>query len=171
MQNIQVRPATEADLEAIALLHLSAARALTALLPAGFGKHFLSALPEPEQMIAEFRERLEDTAGALVLIAEYRGLFAGYLTSAIEDYSDELLSAPFMTIEYIVVRPEACGKGVGAELIRAAEAAARARGITQVDLLVWSDNLPARALYRRLGYSVIEERMAKRLDREKKSNG
>jgi ribosomal-protein-alanine acetyltransferase len=52
----------------------------------------------------------------------------------------------------IAVAPEARGAGVGARLLRAAEAAARARGCRRLRLEVRADNAAAIALYEARGY-------------------
>ena len=48
-------------------------------------------------------------------------------------------------------------KGIGAALVRALEALARARGFDQVGLGVGTANHRARALYERLGYRVVSD--------------
>jgi ribosomal-protein-alanine acetyltransferase len=52
----------------------------------------------------------------------------------------------------IAVAPQARGTGVGARLLRAAEAAARARGCRRLRLEVRADNVAAIALYEARGY-------------------
>jgi ribosomal protein S18 acetylase RimI-like enzyme len=47
--------------------------------------------------------------------------------------------------------------GIGAALIRAAEAVAAERGLTTVEIDVGKDNPEAQALYERLGYEVVGE--------------
>jgi ribosomal protein S18 acetylase RimI-like enzyme len=54
----------------------------------------------------------------------------------------------------VVVRPEARGRGIAAQLVRAAEQEAKQLGRTAVSLEVRADNGAARALYDKLGYIV-----------------
>lgn len=55
------------------------------------------------------------------------------------------------------VRPEWQGQGLGTRLIRAAEAALRARGFTSAVIAAGKDNPGARRLYERLGYKAFAE--------------
>ncbi|GHE00172.1 molybdopterin-guanine dinucleotide biosynthesis protein MobC [Allgaiera indica] len=60
----------------------------------------------------------------------------------------------FFQIEGLCVREEARGCGVGSALVEAACAEARARGHSEVRLDVSDDNLRARALYERAGFTA-----------------
>ncbi len=55
-------------------------------------------------------------------------------------------------VAQVAVDPELTRAGLGGRLVRAACGAARAAGQTQVTLVVGDDNVPARALYDRLGF-------------------
>jgi ribosomal protein S18 acetylase RimI-like enzyme len=59
-------------------------------------------------------------------------------------------------VEALDVKADARRLGFGLALMRAAEAAARARGAALVGLSVGVDNAPARALYRQLGYQPTD---------------
>ncbi len=59
---------------------------------------------------------------------------------------------PLVNIHDLVVRSEDRGKGIGAALMQAVEAEARARGACKVTLEVLSGNAPAKALYTAQGY-------------------
>ncbi len=63
----------------------------------------------------------------------------------------------------IVVAPAAEGRGVGAALMAAAEAWARARGFRLLSLHVFGENARARELYERLGYRLDIVKMIKTL--------
>jgi len=63
----------------------------------------------------------------------------------------------------IVVAPAAEGRGVGAALMAAAEAWARARDFRLLSLHVFAENRRARALYERLGYRLDIVKMIKTL--------
>ncbi|WP_434452988.1 GNAT family N-acetyltransferase [Lentzea sp. E54] len=55
------------------------------------------------------------------------------------------------------VRSSQRGRGVGEALVKAVLAWAAEEGWRVVRLRVWEDNLPARKLYRRLGFVETEE--------------
>ena len=57
----------------------------------------------------------------------------------------------------IAVAPEYQGQGVGAGLVKAAEAAAKARGRRLVRLEISVDNIASQTLFRRAGYTVFGE--------------
>jgi ribosomal protein S18 acetylase RimI-like enzyme len=163
-----IRFATPADLPAVAALHIEATAEMAPMVPQGFGQTFLETAHDADEAKLMFSGKIAQEDGFLLVaeldteLADGGKHLAGFLVAHIEEYSDDLLSAPFLTIEDVVVaRPRALG--VGGALILAAEDVARQRGITQIDLLVWAANAPARALYHRLGYGVLEERRGKSL--------
>lgn len=57
----------------------------------------------------------------------------------------------------VVVAPEARGRGIGAQLVAAAERVARSSGREAISLEVRADNAAARAMYEKLGYVVERE--------------
>ncbi|MDB5968874.1 MAG: family N-acetyltransferase [Hydrocarboniphaga sp.] len=57
----------------------------------------------------------------------------------------------------VMVDPWARGLGLAQQLVAAAEAAARRRHCTSIALEVRADNIPARRLYEKLGYTVDRE--------------
>ena len=63
---------------------------------------------------------------------------------------------PLINIHDIAVSPDARGQGVGRKLLAAVEAEARALGCCKVTLEVRSDNEPAKALYRQVGFKSSE---------------
>lgn len=157
---LELRAAQERELEHIALLHnTTVAEIALQARGMGFGA---PDVPTLEESAGLFSERLADE-DALLLVALEGGELLGYVSAVIETCGDDLLPAPFLTIEYAVTAPQARGRGVAGQLIAEAERIALKRGITHADLLVWSCNDGARRLYEKLGYRAIEQRMAKRL--------
>ena len=63
-------------------------------------------------------------------------------------------------VDVLYVRPEARGKGLGRELMRAAAEWARDQGADHLELDVLEDNAAARHLYERLGFATVERRLA-----------
>jgi ribosomal protein S18 acetylase RimI-like enzyme len=63
---------------------------------------------------------------------------------------------PLLNIHDIAVRPEARGKGIGRELLKAVEEDARALGCCKVTLEVRADNLRAQALYKSVGFQPTD---------------
>lgn len=71
----------------------------------------------------------------------------------------------------LVVAVEAEGRGVGASLLRHAEAWARDRGLIEVSLDVFVGNDRVRAFYERAGYAADHVRMVKRLSQPRRPTG
>lgn len=158
---VTTRHAKAADMDAIAKLHAAVNRELAKLTHEGCTGTILDEQDE-EALLKEFEERLADEA-CFVYVAETEDGFAGFLTAAVEEYSDELIGAPFLTIEFVETVPSARGQGVATALMQAAEKLAEEQGIEFIDLLVWEGNTNAARLYEELGYTTLERRMMKRV--------
>lgn len=83
-----------------------------------------------------------------------RGLVAFYC-------NDHTTRQAYITL--VLVDPQDRGLGIGRALVAGALDLARGRGFTSCRLEVARDNVPAHALYRSLGFQVIEGRTAKDL--------
>jgi ribosomal protein S18 acetylase RimI-like enzyme len=159
---LSIRSGAPGDVESIAALHIQARASLHSIAPAGFG----TALAEPPaltEVAGEFSEALGDE-DAVLLVAEVGGTLAGFLLGAIERHGDDLVEAPFLTVQYLAVKESQRGKRVGAALLVELEKVAREKRIATVDLLVWERNDAAVALYERAGYVTLERRLVKRID-------
>ncbi len=66
----------------------------------------------------------------------------------------------------LALLPEARGSGTGRRLVEAALAAARAAAYRQVELLTFSELVPARELYRRAGFELTSSEHQLRWGRE-----
>jgi ribosomal protein S18 acetylase RimI-like enzyme len=148
-------------LPALIALNVQVIAELTAEPPAGFCGD-TAAAPDEAQLENEFKAALADN-DHLLLLAELDGRLAGSALGSVEDYSDELLEAPYLTVQYVAVSPAARGQGVAQALLTALEHQAREHGLSVLELRVWSNNRAAIELYVKQGYSPIEQRMAKRI--------
>lgn len=83
-----------------------------------------------------------------------RGLVAFYC-------NDQKTRQAYITL--VLVDPQDRGLGIGRALVIAALDLAKSRGFTSCRLEVARDNVTAHALYRSLGFGVIETRAAKDL--------
>jgi len=63
-------------------------------------------------------------------------------------------------VDVLYVRPEARGRGVGAELVRAAAAWAQQQGADRLELVVPEGDAEALHLVERLGFATVERRLA-----------
>ena len=67
-------------------------------------------------------------------------------------------------VEVLYVRPSARGKGLAGELLRAAAEHAQAEGADHLELDVLESNEGARRFYERLGFTMVERRLATPVD-------
>lgn len=74
-------------------------------------------------------------------------------------------------VDLLYVRPEARGKGVGGDLMRAAADYVGEQGADHLELIVLERNGGARALYERLGFATIERRLAVPVERLRREAG
>jgi len=115
---------------------------------------------EPGALLSYWSTKLSITRSA--------GLQATLLTCCYDQVLEEALKPHECLIDFIVVSPEARGKGVGTDLMRWAEtraagilsqrapAAIAAHGV-QMTLWVAADNAPACKLYEKEGYLVVKK--------------
>jgi ribosomal protein S18 acetylase RimI-like enzyme len=146
-----VRPATAADAEAIAKVHVATWQAAYAgLLPADY----LAALPESVDSRAEqWRTRLT-TGDATVLVAaagEAATELAGFV--AVGRSRDDDAADGIGELYAIYVDPQSWGERIGAALHDAGLASLAAAGNTTATLWVLDTNARARAFYQRHGWS------------------
>lgn len=156
-----IRKAGEGDVERIAFLSVDTTSLMSSLCPEGFGEGLRSRLNvEDEKKV--FTEALADDDTGL-FVAESAGEVIGFVTAVVERYSDDHITAPFVTVQFLAVEKSSRRKGVGKALLEAAEDWARSKEISTVDLIVWASNEPAKALFREQGFISLETRMARKI--------
>jgi len=99
--------------------------------------------------------------GASLLIAEDAGRPAGF--AFVERHTDYFSGERHGHLGMLAVTEAAEGHGVGAALLRAAEAWTREQGYTKLTLNVFEGNARARRAYERAGYQVETLRYVKGL--------
>ncbi|MPZ49888.1 MAG: GNAT family N-acetyltransferase [Dehalococcoidia bacterium] len=122
----------------------------------------VNGLPAPECYAPEqarvspeqARRRMERMQSVeTVLIAEVDGAAAGFTALRIVPYLDQ--DAPYAEITQMHVRPEFRRQRVGAALIEAAEAMAKAAGATCVHIITGNNNVTAQDFYVAVGYEQV----------------
>ncbi len=104
---------------------------------AGYGRFLVSQLANPD---------------SLVLVAELSNEIVGYVFADIEPTSWRDLRGPCGFIHDVYVREPVRRRGTGRELVRAAIAWVRSRGLSQVVLWSKSGNQAAQRLFATLGF-------------------
>jgi aminoglycoside 6'-N-acetyltransferase I len=133
-----IRPATSADLPAWYALRVR-------LWPDADS-------PQDEQ---DMRDFLDDPTWH-ILLAEADGQAVGFLEASLRDYAEGCDTAPVGYLEGWFVAEPYRRRGVGAALVRAAEAWARSRGCTEMASDAELHNLGSHRAHGALGYEEVE---------------
>lgn len=159
--NIKIREATQNDINVIVNLFAKASKYLKSIAPKGFGNGlFLSKnLSVERKMFLESIE-VEDN---LLLVAEFIKEIVGFALASVENYPDDMITSPFVTIVYIGVKSEFRGKSIGRKLMDYIKTWAKSKNIKTLELLVWEGN-PAREFYHSYGFIELEHRLGMRID-------
>jgi GNAT superfamily N-acetyltransferase len=143
-----LRPLTDADIDALAAMHVRTWRAgYAGIMPA----EVLDAL-DPVAF-AETRRARNAPPGAQTLVAEDDGTIVGFVSFGPhprQHGGDEYVGG-IGEIYAIYVAPERWGTGAGRALMAAARDALAATGHTEMRLWVLADNRRARRFYERAG--------------------
>ncbi len=158
----RVREATAADLDAIVAIYLDSARHHAALAPVEY------CVPDEDAVRTRFGGMLQhaDDEDAH-FVAEVDGRVIGALdVFRRPDGSPGSMRLPKRTAEFgIGVLEEWRGRGVGTALMATAEVWARTQGLDALVLEVATRNEAAHALYERLGYHPVSQRLERPIGR------
>jgi GNAT superfamily N-acetyltransferase len=117
---------------------------------------------------AEIRDapwRDDDTDEELAALDESLGAGGVFLADDVGVASARKTGTRSGELDFLYVRPAARGRGVGAELVRAAARWLAEQGVEVMELDVLASNDPARGAYERLGFAPVEITLAQRVDR------
>jgi N-acetylglutamate synthase-like GNAT family acetyltransferase len=120
---------------------------------------------EPEQVASRLAEM--EAEGRAVLVAELDGAVIGCLSTSVMRVLHR--PAPVGRISMMVVDETYRSRGVGAELVRAAEAVLAAQQCYMVEVTSQVSRTDAHRFYERLGYERTSVRLARVLDPETKT--
>lgn len=169
MEEVVLRPAAKTDSEAIAKLFLISSDGLAA--------YIWSRLAEPGEELAAVGARRYAREGVAFsyqncLIAECGGKVAGMLHAfpmeqdpgaapeadpVLRPYS-ELEDDGSLYVSGVALFPQFRGRGIGTQLMLAAERRACGLGLQRVSLICFEQNTAAMRLYHELGYEEIDRR-------------
>jgi predicted N-acetyltransferase YhbS len=116
-----------------------------------------------EAAAEDVRERLATMTAEdrVVLVAELEGRVVGCLSTSVMRVLHR--PAPVGRISMMVVDESLRGKGIGAELVAAAEAALAQQGCYMIEVTSHNRREAAHRFYERLGYEKTSVRLAKML--------
>ena len=145
---VRVRSATAADLPVIGRLGTLLVEAHHAFDE----KRFLPPSPGTAAGYASFIAAQLAEPDATILVAESDGTVIGYAYAAVEGFDWISLRGPAGILHDVLVDPAHRGRGVGRQLVEAALAHLRARGVPRVVLSTAENNAGAQRLFTRLGF-------------------
>lgn len=134
-----------------------------------FERELDSRMPSGEEIaddyIVEMLQRCRQCDGE-VLVADADGEIAGYVTILNRVQSDDLDDGDieFGLVADLVVRKAFRGRGLGRELMAAAEASARQNDVRWLRISVMAANRGARQMYESMGFSEIYVELEKDLE-------
>lgn len=157
--DVVIRPASPSDYEAACALFAQLDQLHARALPDLF-----QPIEGPARPRAYFAQILADAEGAL-FVAEQQGALVGLVRCSMRSAPDLPLFVPrrFASIGDLVVDAAFQGRGIGRLLTERAHQWARDLGASEVELVVWEFNAPARAFYERQGYQTVRRVMRARL--------
>lgn len=160
-RNITIRKVLKEDFKEIALLHFKIVNdVMPKLVPSVCEfSNYPMQLTDAEKTI---KEMIEDPDRDIIVACNENKII-GFLSIVTENFTDDLIPAPFSTIEYIEVEPDFQSVGVGQILMEEAERIAYSKGYKYIDSLVWETNEKAKRLNEKNGFCTIERRMIKKL--------
>lgn len=157
---IVIRPAERRDLAALGRLGASLMRTHYAF----DRQRFLSPDDGAEDGYSSFLGGQLDDQGSVVLVADIDGAVAGYVYAGVEPLSWKELRDEAGFVHDLLVSDEARGHGAGRQLLDAAIAWLKQRGMPRVVLWTAAPNAGAQRLFERRGFRPTMVEMTLELD-------
>lgn len=157
---IIIRPAERRDLVALGCMGAALMRTHYAFDP----QRFLSPDHGAEDGYADFLGSQLDEPDTVVFVAEVNGTVTGYVYAGIEPLSWKELRDEAGFIHDLLVADEARNSGVGQQLLDAAIAWLKQRGMPRVVLWTAAPNSGAQRLFQRRGFRSTMVEMTLELD-------
>ena len=104
--------------------------------------------------------------GGAILVADDHGELVGYAAvfTAVPNDDDDEIAYNYALVRDLSVAAGHRGKGLGKRLLRACEDTARAAGAERLRIMVLSQNVTARRLYKQFGFAERLTEMEKPLE-------
>ncbi len=156
---IRVRPAVEADYDALCALWREMDELHARLLPGYFRRP-----KHPAKTPAELAKLLR-AASEAIRVAEVDGAVVAFLHVQLYDTppAETLTPRRRAHVETLVVAADARRRGIGRRLMEEAEEWGRDRGAVELVLTVWAGNDDAEEFYRRLGFVGVNRVMGREI--------
>jgi ribosomal protein S18 acetylase RimI-like enzyme len=156
---IVIREATEGDYEALCAIIEEVDRMHRDALPERFKA---SGGPARQRDYIVNAIRAPDVG---LFVAETRDQVVGFVHVIVKDAPPVPICVPrrYASVDNLAVRRAHRRSGIGIALMKRAEAWARSKGATSIELTVYAFNQPAQDFYRRLGYETLSHKMSRSL--------
>ena len=115
-------------------------------------RRFLAATSRTKDAYSAYLGSQLDAADAAVFVAEENAEVIGYAYVAVESYDYMSLRGPAGILHDIIVDPERRSRGVGRQLLGAALAYVRSRGLAQIVLATAEQNESAQRFFAGVGF-------------------
>ena len=109
-----------------------------------------------EEFLAETDAILADPMQPVFVAVRGNGKLGGFLEAGTRKYAEGCETSPVGYIEGWYVDEDLRGQGIGAALVRAAEAWAHEQGLTEMASDTWLDNEGSIRAHLKLGYDEVE---------------
>lgn len=122
----------------------------------------------PEENDRDCAMMLADSIRCAILVSRDEKGLTGFIEASLRQFADGCDSSPVGYVEGWFVSPRYRRKGIGRQLVAAAEAWARSRGCSEMASDCLLDNVDSQTAHLRLGYQEVERavRFRKDLDRQ-----
>jgi GNAT superfamily N-acetyltransferase len=156
---IVIREATDGDYEDLCTIIEEVDRMHQEALP-----HLFKA-PEGPARGRSYIVNAMRAPDAGLFVAEIQGELVGFVRVIVKDVPaiPILVRRRYAAVDNLAVRSAHRRGGVGGGLMKRAEAWARAKGATSIELNVYAFNQTAQAFYRQLGYDTLSHHLCKSL--------
>lgn len=152
---MKIRQATVADVPALVALNRMVHAMHAEAVPDAFRPN-----PPDEVVAAAFKEAIGSPASCWLLAEEERP--AAFLSAEFRQRPETWYRTAHQMcyISALVVEPDSRRKGIARALLAELKRHALSRGVTRIELDIWSFNNEARRAFARLGFHSLMERMA-----------
>jgi len=110
----------------------------------------------PQEHLAEMETIWNEAEAPVFVAVRPNGSLGGFLEGGLRKYGEGCESSPVAYLEGRYVEADLRRQGVGGALVRAMEAWARERGLTEIASDTWIDNETSLAAHKSLGYEEVE---------------
>lgn len=113
-----------------------------------------------------FQKQLTAEQNAIYIAWDEKNQPVGYIWCVLQQRPENLIRHSYnrVSIDQISVNPESHGKGIGKQLLLAAEEFAAEHAVIDLELSTWAFNIEAHGFFEQMGYTKYKQNMWKTLE-------